>query len=84
VKDSASQFLNGDVIADSFLKINTFAKFKIGLSFYNFDTIYEPVDLVQIDEHKDEVAVETNFKILNHRLDFFGICSNCMAEKVSE
>jgi Fur family transcriptional regulator, peroxide stress response regulator len=31
---------------------------------------------------KKEVAFETNFKILNHRLDFFGICSNCMAEKV--
>ena len=33
-------------------------------------------------EMQKEVALETNFKILNHRLDFFGICSNCMAEKV--
>jgi len=39
-------------------------------------------NLGNLDVLKDEVAVETNFKILNHRLDFFGICSNCMAEKV--
>ena len=39
-------------------------------------------DLDSLDEMKKEVASETNFKILNHRLDFFGICSNCMAEKV--
>ena len=35
-------------------------------------------DLDSLDEMKKEVAIETNFKILNHRLDFFGICSNCM------
>jgi Fur family peroxide stress response transcriptional regulator len=40
------------------------------------------LDLESLDEMKKEVASETNFKILNHRLDFFGICSNCMAEKV--
>jgi Fur family peroxide stress response transcriptional regulator len=39
-------------------------------------------DLVSLDEMKNEVALETNFKILNHRLDFFGICSNCMTEKI--
>jgi len=39
-------------------------------------------DLDSLDEMKKEVALETNFKILNHRLDFFGICSKCMAEKV--
>lgn len=39
-------------------------------------------DLDNLDELKNEVASETNFKILNHRLDFFGICSNCMAEKM--
>jgi Fur family peroxide stress response transcriptional regulator len=39
-------------------------------------------DLGSLDEIKKEVALETNFKILNHRLDFFGICSNCMAEEV--
>ena len=38
-------------------------------------------DLHNLDEITKEVALETNFKILNHRLDFFGICSNCMAEK---
>jgi Fur family transcriptional regulator, peroxide stress response regulator len=40
------------------------------------------LDLDSLDEMKREVALETDFKILNHRLDFFGICSNCMAEKV--
>ena len=39
-------------------------------------------DLDSLDEIKKKVALETNFKILTHRLDFFGICSNCMAEKV--
>ncbi|MFH2057475.1 MAG: transcriptional repressor [Pseudomonadota bacterium] len=39
-------------------------------------------DLDSLDELKNEVAQETGFKILNHRLDFFGICSNCMAKKV--
>jgi len=39
-------------------------------------------DLDSLDEMKKEVGLETNFKILNHRLDFFGLCSNCKAEKV--
>ena len=39
-------------------------------------------NLDSLDEMKKEVALETNFKILNHRLDFFGICSDCMAKKV--
>ena len=38
-------------------------------------------DLGSLDEMKKEVSLETHFKILNHRLDFFGICSDCMAEK---
>ena len=38
--------------------------------------------LGSLDDIKKEVALETNFKILNHRLDFFGICSDCMEEKV--
>ena len=38
-------------------------------------------DLDSLDEMKKEVASETKFKILNHRLDFFGICSDCMAEE---
>lgn len=37
-------------------------------------------DLDSLDNLKKEVAEETGFKILHHRLDFFGICSNCMAE----
>ena len=38
-------------------------------------------DLDSLDDMKNEVANETNFKILNHRLDFFGICSDCLQEK---
>jgi Fur family peroxide stress response transcriptional regulator len=38
-------------------------------------------DLDSLDEMKKEVASETNFKVLNHRLDFFGICSDCLAKK---
>ena len=38
-------------------------------------------DLDSLDEMKKEVEIETNFKILNHRLDFFGICSDCASEK---
>jgi Fur family peroxide stress response transcriptional regulator len=38
-------------------------------------------DLDNLDDLKKEVESETQFKILNHRLDFFGICSKCMAEK---
>ena len=37
--------------------------------------------LDSLDEMKKEVESETRFKILNHRLDFFGICSKCMAKK---
>jgi Fur family transcriptional regulator, peroxide stress response regulator len=39
-------------------------------------------DLDSLDEMKKEVALETKFKILNHRLDFFGICSDCMANQL--
>jgi Fur family peroxide stress response transcriptional regulator len=39
-------------------------------------------DLESLDEMKKEVALQTKFKILNHRLDFFGICSDCRSEKV--
>ena len=37
-------------------------------------------DLDSLDKIKNEVARETGFQILNHRLDFFGICSKCMAK----
>ena len=39
-------------------------------------------DLDSLDEMKKEVALETNFKILNHRLDFFGICGHCLDEQI--
>lgn len=35
-----------------------------------------------LDEMKEEVELETDFKIVNHRLEFFGICSNCIKEKL--
>lgn len=38
-------------------------------------------DMVSVDDMQTVVASETHFKILNHRLDFFGICERCMAEK---
>lgn len=38
-------------------------------------------DLESLDEMKKEVAAETDFKVLNHRLDFFGICGDCQAKK---
>jgi Fur family transcriptional regulator, peroxide stress response regulator len=31
-----------------------------------------------LDEIKNEIESETNFKILNHSLEFFGLCSNCI------
>jgi Fur family peroxide stress response transcriptional regulator len=40
------------------------------------------LDLDSLDGMQNEIAEETDFKILNHRLDFFGICSNCSAEKI--
>lgn len=40
------------------------------------------LDLDSLDEMKKEVALETKFRILNPGLGFFGIRSNCMAEKV--
>ena len=38
-------------------------------------------ELDSLDDMREEVAAETGFKILNHRLDFFGICSSCRANK---
>jgi Fur family peroxide stress response transcriptional regulator len=38
-------------------------------------------DLDSLEEMKKEVSAETKFKILSHRLDFFGICGSCMALK---
>lgn len=36
----------------------------------------------KLDEVKKEIELETDFKILNHRMDFFGICGQCMADEV--
>ncbi len=41
-------------------------------------------DLDSLDGLKKEVELETDFKILNHRLDFFGICGNCMGKKTNK
>lgn len=38
-------------------------------------------DIDSLDNMTEEVAKETEFKILNHRLDFFGICKRCQAKK---
>ena len=38
-------------------------------------------DLASLDEMKNEVASETDFTILNHRLDFFGLCRECRQTK---
>ena len=35
-------------------------------------------NLASLKEMTEEVADETGFKILTHRLDFFGICQDCM------
>ena len=37
--------------------------------------------LDSLDDMKNEVENETHFKILSHRLDFFGICSDCLAKE---
>lgn len=39
-------------------------------------------ELDSLDGMKEAVAAETNFRILNYRLDFFGICSDCLASEV--
>ncbi|MBI9085568.1 MAG: transcriptional repressor [Desulfobacterales bacterium] len=39
-------------------------------------TIIDP-DLASLQDMTAEVAKETGFEILNHRLDFFGVCPNC-------
>ena len=37
--------------------------------------------LDSLEDMKREVSEETDFTILNHRLDFFGICGDCAAIK---
>lgn len=43
------------------------------------NTIVDP-DLESLDDMKLELESETGFEILNHRLDFFGICSSCLSK----
>lgn len=38
-------------------------------------------DLTSLKDMTAAVADETGFKILTHRLDFFGICSDCIDKK---
>ena len=35
-------------------------------------------DLVGLEDIKEEVTVKTGFEIITHRLDFFGICRECL------
>jgi Fur family peroxide stress response transcriptional regulator len=39
-------------------------------------------DLESLDDMKQEVESATHFQILNHRLDFFGLCESCGEEDV--
>ena len=41
-------------------------------------------DLDSLDDMKNEVASEKNFKILNHRLEFCGNCGECMEKAARE
>jgi Fur family peroxide stress response transcriptional regulator len=34
----------------------------------------------RLDEVRRAIEAETDFKILHHRMDFFGICGECMAD----
>lgn len=38
-------------------------------------------DLDSLDEMKKELVKETGFAILHHRLDFFGICRDCISNQ---
>ena len=38
--------------------------------------IYDP-DLESLEHLKDELTRESGFKIVHHRIDFFGICPDC-------
>jgi len=40
-------------------------------------------DLASLQDMTAEVSKETGFEILTHRLDFFGLCSECQREEAS-
>lgn len=42
-------------------------------------TIVDP-DVAAVTEFSKELADKTGYKILNHRLDFFGICPRCQSK----
>jgi Fur family peroxide stress response transcriptional regulator len=44
------------------------------------ERIIDP-DLESLADMTRELVAETGFKIINHRLDFFGICPACQKEK---
>jgi len=44
-------------------------------------SIIDP-DLSSLKEMSNELSAETGYKIVSHRLDFFGICPNC--QKIQE
>ncbi len=44
-------------------------------------SIIDP-DLSSLNEMSKELSEETGYKIISHRLDFFGVCPNC--QKISE
>jgi Fur family peroxide stress response transcriptional regulator len=39
-------------------------------------------DLSSLTDMTDELAQETGFRIVNHRLDFFGICQECQKNEL--
>ena len=40
-------------------------------------------DLESLADMKMELSKETGYRVISHRLDFFGICPECAAEKES-
>jgi len=44
-------------------------------------SIIDP-DLASLNEMSKELSEETGYKIVSHRLDFFGVCPNC--QKITE
>ena len=39
--------------------------------------IVDPGDIDTLEQLKQDIAQKTRFQIVNHRLDFFGICPHC-------
>ena len=45
-------------------------------------SIMDP-DLESLEDMKAELSKETGFRVISHRLDFFGLCPACAAEEES-